>query len=106
MTQGLIYPRPLISSSVIPSPPFKLRNPKYHSTETQAGCGFPAVCPITVVPGPMMVAPGTCAMTLVVAAQVILSEDDTQEASVILEQGLFVNGADKPSPKFSCPFPF
>lgn len=47
-----------------------------------------------------MVAPGTCAMTLVVAAQVILSEGDTQLASVIWEQGLFVNGADKPSPKF------
>lgn len=49
MAQGLIYPRPLISSSVTPSSPFKLRNPKYHSTEIQAGCGFPALCPITVV---------------------------------------------------------
>lgn len=53
-----------------------------------------------------MVAPGTCTVTIVVAAQVILSGDDTWEANVILEQGMFANGAGKLSPKFPCTFPF
>lgn len=74
VAQGFIFPRALVPPIGL-TPPFKLRNPKYHSTKhslqsSRPRLCLPAFCHVTGVQArPILIAQDRCPMTTEVAAR-------------------------------------
>lgn len=109
MAPGLICRRPL-TPSVSLTPLFKLRKPRYHSTELTAEEPTQAVSALPSAASPESRAlelrsPGALpsdnrggCLSALIGNSVIPSGDDTSGASVTLEPGVSVNGAGEYPP--------